>query len=89
LRASPRSTHIPNEAEPAEPRRRVPLQGLGMFGYVGPGAQKPPTAPRPEQSFAPRFSPYVLRHIWATLLLLLGVAPLTVTRRLRHKEAEE
>lgn len=41
--------------------------------------------PAPARRFTPRFSPYVLRHTCATVLLLLGVDLLIVSRRLRHK----
>ena len=61
------------------------LKELGRFGNVGPEPKKPKSGPTPERSFKPRFSPYVLRHTCATLLLLLGVDLLTVSRRLRHK----
>lgn len=57
----------------------------GDLGTWGEEPAKPKSGPTPTRSFTPRFSPYVLRHTCATLLLLLGVDLLTVSRRLRHK----
>jgi integrase len=59
--------------------------GRGDLGAWGPEVTKPRSGPTPQRSFTPRFSPYVLRHTCATLLLLGGMDLLQVSRRLRHK----
>jgi integrase len=59
--------------------------GRGDLGTWGPEPKKPRSGPTPERSFTPHFSPYVLRHTCATLLLLGGMDLLQVSRRLRHK----
>jgi integrase len=59
--------------------------GRGDLGTWGPEPKKPRSGPTKDRSFNPRFSVYVLRHTCATVLLLLGVDLLTVSRRLRHK----
>jgi integrase len=59
--------------------------GCGDLGTWGLEPEKPRRGPTALRAFTPRFSPYVLRHTCATVLLLLGVDLLTVSRRLRHK----
>ena len=59
--------------------------GKGDLGTWGPEPVKLLSGPTPQRTFSPRFSPYVLRHTCATLLLLDGVDLLSVSRRLRHK----
>jgi integrase len=59
--------------------------GCGDLGEWGPEPKKPRSGPTPARSFTPRYSPYVLRHTCATLLLLGGMDLLQVSRRLRHK----
>ena len=59
--------------------------GRGDLGTWGPEPEKPMHGPTPARSFTSRFSPYVLRHTCATLLLLGGMDLLQVSRRLRHK----
>jgi integrase len=59
--------------------------GRGDLGTWGPEPQKPRSGPTPEREFTPSFSPYILRHTCATLLLLGGMDLLQVSRRLRHK----
>lgn len=59
--------------------------GRGDLGTWGAAPEKPRTGPTPDRTFTARFSPYVLRHTCATLLLLGGMELLHVSRRLRHK----
>jgi integrase len=59
--------------------------GKGDLGTWGPEPTKPKAGPTAERSFTPRFSPYVLRHTMASLLILGGMSLLEVSRRLRHK----